>query len=71
MEGGISVFELFPFEDEGAGGGAPSTLSLSHNSEQLVFQKPIFEFSRSYKTRVFRTTIPVTNKSSQANTTQD
>lgn len=45
---------------EGICGGAPDIWSLSHNSEQLVFQKPIFECSRSYITRVLRTIIPIT-----------
>jgi hypothetical protein len=31
-----------PVSLEGAGEGAPLILSLSHNSEQFVFQKPIF-----------------------------
>lgn len=44
---------------DSAGGCAPVALSLSHNSEQLVFQKPIFSCSRSYVTKVLRTTIPV------------
>lgn len=32
---------------EGAGEGAPPLWSLSHNSEQLVFQNPIFSLWRS------------------------
>jgi hypothetical protein len=38
--GDISACE--PVSLEGAGEGAPLILSLSHNSEQFVFQKPIF-----------------------------
>jgi hypothetical protein len=32
---------------EGPGEGAPPIWSLSHNSEQLVFQNPIFSLWRS------------------------
>lgn len=43
-------------------GGAMDICSLSHNSAQLVFQKPIFVCSRSYITRVFLTMIPMQTK---------
>lgn len=56
------MVELVRFEAEDDGAGAPVLWSLSHNSEQLVFQKPIFEFSRSYITRVLRAMIPFINK---------
>lgn len=57
--GGISVVEFSLFGAEGISGGEPDMWSLSHNSEQLVFQKPIFECPRSYITSVLRTMMPV------------
>ena len=58
-EGSTDLVEFVASVFGGIGGGALDICSLSHNSAQLVFQKPIFVCSRSYKTRVFRTTIPV------------
>lgn len=62
--GGGATFtvEFFLSDSEGNGGGALDAPSLSHSSEQLVFQKPILSCSRSYVTSVLRTTIPVVKK---------
>lgn len=56
--GGIFRLVSLLWETEGAGAGAPDIFTLLHNSEQLVFKKPILSLSRSYVTKVFRTTIP-------------
>lgn len=56
--GAMPAFELASSPPEGSGDEADETRSLSHNTEQLVFQKPIFSCSRSYVTSVFCTTIP-------------
>jgi len=57
-EGSNALVKFVPSDFGDKGGGASETCSLFHNSEQLVFQKPIFVCSRSYITRVLRTTIP-------------
>lgn len=41
------VLSKLESDGEGGDGGGGDKLSLSHNSEQLVFQKPILLFSRS------------------------
>lgn len=61
-EGANASVEFAPSDIGDSDGGEADICSLSHNSEQLVFQKPTFEFSRSYNTRVFRTTIPIETK---------
>lgn len=57
-EGPTDLVEFIASVFGNVGGGVMDICSLSHNSAQLVFQKPIFVCSRSYITRVFRTTIP-------------
>lgn len=59
---GSNASVAFTPEFGDCGGWEADNCSLSHNSEQLVFQKPTFEFLRSYVTRVFRTTIPIQTK---------
>lgn len=57
--GGVPKDEFLLSEAEGIGVDESLARSLSHNSEQLVFQNPIFWCSRSYITRVLRTITPV------------
>lgn len=61
-EGPTDLVEFIASVFGSTGGGAMDICSLSHNSAQLVFQKPIFVCSRSYITRVFRTMIPTQKK---------
>lgn len=61
-EGSNDLVEFLSSVFGAIGGGATDICSLSHNSAQSVFQKPIFVFSRSYITRVFRTTMPMQTK---------
>lgn len=58
-------FTSYVLAGSGEGVGVEDNWSLSHNSEQLVFQKPIFLCSRSYVTSVFRTIIAVTKRDNQ------